>query len=263
MLPYEPEGHLALDGTDVLIASGEGDPYSSPEQVARLAEILSEAGATVTATTEPGAGHGLTQGDLLRLARWVRGLTALTNRGRYSVQAVGGARRHPPEHRGQRLQLGASTGGQRTPAAPTRSASAGPTRINSSPAGVSRASTARASSLHGSRLIRPRASSVPASRDTRLRLSPAALASADRRRHRSGAAPSRASSSRLGEAQAVARVELGVQQPRQLLVGLQQADPRLRMNARPCGDAVVADEIGGWRRGDGHAISRQSSGGAC
>jgi predicted esterase len=76
MLPYEPQRGLALDGTDVLIASGEGDPYSSPEQVQRLAELLSLAGATVTATMEPGAGHGLTQGDLLRLSRWVRDLTA-------------------------------------------------------------------------------------------------------------------------------------------------------------------------------------------
>jgi phospholipase/carboxylesterase len=76
MLPYEPEAPLALEGTDVLIASGEGDPYSSPEQVQRLAELLSEGGATVTATTEPGAGHGLTQGDLQHLARWARELTA-------------------------------------------------------------------------------------------------------------------------------------------------------------------------------------------
>jgi predicted esterase len=75
MLPYEPEGELALEGTDVLIASGEGDPFSSPAQVARLAEILSGAGAAVTATTEPGAGHGLTQGDLRRLALWFGDLT--------------------------------------------------------------------------------------------------------------------------------------------------------------------------------------------
>lgn len=75
MLPYEPESTPALSGTDVLVASGEGDPFSSAEQVARLVEILRAGGADVTATTEPGAGHGLTQNDLRRLAAWVARLT--------------------------------------------------------------------------------------------------------------------------------------------------------------------------------------------
>ena len=70
MLPYEPEGDLRLPGTDVLIAAGEGDPYSSPEQTRRLAEVLDTAGATVTAHLEPGAGHGLGTGDLRALAQW-------------------------------------------------------------------------------------------------------------------------------------------------------------------------------------------------
>jgi predicted esterase len=70
MLPYEPEGDLRLPGTDVLIAAGEGDPYSSPEQTRRLAEVLDTAGAAVTVHIEPRAGHGLGPGDLRALEQW-------------------------------------------------------------------------------------------------------------------------------------------------------------------------------------------------
>jgi phospholipase/carboxylesterase/glyoxalase family protein len=70
MLPYEPEGDLRLPGTDVLIAAGEGDPYSSPEQTRRLAEVLDTAGAAVTVHIEPRAGHGLGTGDLRALEQW-------------------------------------------------------------------------------------------------------------------------------------------------------------------------------------------------
>ena len=70
MLPYEPEGELSLPGTEVLIAAGEGDPYSSPEQTRRLAEVLDVAGANVTVHLEPRAGHGLGAGDLRALERW-------------------------------------------------------------------------------------------------------------------------------------------------------------------------------------------------
>jgi predicted esterase len=70
MLPYEPEGALTLPGTDVLIAAGEGDPYSSPEQTRRLAEVLSTGGANVTVHVEPRAGHGLGSGDLRALEQW-------------------------------------------------------------------------------------------------------------------------------------------------------------------------------------------------
>jgi predicted esterase len=76
MLPYEPDQIPELTGTDVLIESGERDPYSSGEQVARLTEILRAGGADVTTTVEPGAGHGLTQDDLRRLAAWVTKLTS-------------------------------------------------------------------------------------------------------------------------------------------------------------------------------------------
>jgi predicted esterase len=71
MLPYGPEPGLQLAGTDVLIAAGEGDPYSSPEQTARLAAVLREAGADVAVHVEPGAGHNLGQGDLATLSGWL------------------------------------------------------------------------------------------------------------------------------------------------------------------------------------------------
>ena len=76
MLPYEPDRIPDLTGTDVLIEAGERDPYSPAEQVARLTEILRAAGAEVTSTVQPGAGHGLTQDDLRRLAAWITKLTA-------------------------------------------------------------------------------------------------------------------------------------------------------------------------------------------
>ena len=74
MLPYEPESLPRLAGTDALIAAGEADPYSSPEQTRRLAEILHEAGAEVSVHLEPGAGHNLGPGDLRTLSEWVSGL---------------------------------------------------------------------------------------------------------------------------------------------------------------------------------------------
>jgi phospholipase/carboxylesterase len=75
MLPYEPDATPPLDGTDVLIAAGESDPYSSPAQTARLAEILAGAGAAVALHREPGAGHNLGPGDLSKLTEWVSALT--------------------------------------------------------------------------------------------------------------------------------------------------------------------------------------------
>jgi phospholipase/carboxylesterase len=76
MLPYEPEGDLRLDDTGVLIAAGEGDPYSSPQQTRRLAEVLGDAGATVSVHVEPGAGHGLGRGDLLALRSFLAELAS-------------------------------------------------------------------------------------------------------------------------------------------------------------------------------------------
>lgn len=74
MLPYEPEQTPDLSGTSVLIAAGEGDPFSSPEQTERLGEILAAGGAAVVTRTAPRAGHGLTQADLAETARWLDGV---------------------------------------------------------------------------------------------------------------------------------------------------------------------------------------------
>jgi phospholipase/carboxylesterase len=71
MLPYRPEEALTLSGTDVLIASGDADSYSSPEQVVELAELLAAGGAEVELVRQP-TGHGLVQGDLDALAAWLR-----------------------------------------------------------------------------------------------------------------------------------------------------------------------------------------------
>jgi phospholipase/carboxylesterase len=74
MLPYEPDHQPELANTDVLIAAGERDPYSSLDQVRRLEAILTAGGAQVTTNVEPGAGHGLTESDLARLAHWAQAL---------------------------------------------------------------------------------------------------------------------------------------------------------------------------------------------
>ncbi len=74
MLPYEPDELPQLGQTDVLIAAGESDPYSSADQTRRLAEVLGEGGADVKVHVEPGAGHNLGPGDLATLTDWVSGL---------------------------------------------------------------------------------------------------------------------------------------------------------------------------------------------
>jgi phospholipase/carboxylesterase len=73
MLPYRPDWPLDLAGTDVLIAAGDADPYSPPEQVAMLAEVLAAGGAEVELVRQA-TGHGLVQGDLDALATWLRPL---------------------------------------------------------------------------------------------------------------------------------------------------------------------------------------------
>jgi len=73
MLVYRPEEPIALPGTDVLIAAGDADPYSSPQQVQELSEVLAAGGAEVELVRQA-TGHGLVQGDLDVLAAWVAAL---------------------------------------------------------------------------------------------------------------------------------------------------------------------------------------------
>lgn len=69
-LPYEPATPPALDGTDVLIASGSRDPYVEPGKPERLADILSTGGARVTYRASD-TGHGLTDADLAATGDWL------------------------------------------------------------------------------------------------------------------------------------------------------------------------------------------------
>ncbi len=75
VLPYEPDSPPQLVGTDALICAGSRDPHASPAQTERLATVLAAAGAQVTVHVEPGAGHALTENDLLHTARWIAELT--------------------------------------------------------------------------------------------------------------------------------------------------------------------------------------------
>jgi phospholipase/carboxylesterase len=76
MLPYEPAHPPRLDTVDVFVAAGSHDAYSPAQQSARLVRLLRDGGARVTAHTEPGAGHGLTQNDVAQAAFWIAGVTA-------------------------------------------------------------------------------------------------------------------------------------------------------------------------------------------
>jgi phospholipase/carboxylesterase len=70
MVPLVPETLPELAGTRVLVASGEHDPFGSPENSAELIALLRRAGAEVTAHSEP-AGHELTHMTVEAAKRWL------------------------------------------------------------------------------------------------------------------------------------------------------------------------------------------------
>ncbi len=70
MVPFEPDTPVALNHTPVLLSSGRHDSIVPAEQVERLAGLLTEAGADVTAVWQP-AGHELSQGDVDAARRWL------------------------------------------------------------------------------------------------------------------------------------------------------------------------------------------------
>ncbi len=70
MVPFEPEELPNLERTRIWIAGGKQDPLIPPENAARLAELLSEAGAEVTARLFE-ADHGLTNVELVLAKRWL------------------------------------------------------------------------------------------------------------------------------------------------------------------------------------------------
>ena len=75
MLPYTPDANPDLAGVRVLVAAGEGDPFSSPEMTAALAGLLRDSGAAVEVSVQPG-GHQVGQGDFDVAQAWVAGLMA-------------------------------------------------------------------------------------------------------------------------------------------------------------------------------------------
>lgn len=74
MVPYEPEKPPRLSGVPVLIASGDIDPFGTPEEIERLRAILAAGGAKVTLHRET-AGHNLTRNDVEATRVWLEGIS--------------------------------------------------------------------------------------------------------------------------------------------------------------------------------------------
>lgn len=73
MVPLQDAPAGELSGTPVLILSGAGDPIVPPENAARLAEMLTKAGARVEHRTVSGS-HGLSQTDVDVATAWLEKL---------------------------------------------------------------------------------------------------------------------------------------------------------------------------------------------
>jgi phospholipase/carboxylesterase len=69
MIPFEPDGLPGLAGTKVLVSAGRQDPIVPPRLTERLVEILSSAGADVTARWYA-TGHGLSPQEIRDAAAW-------------------------------------------------------------------------------------------------------------------------------------------------------------------------------------------------
>jgi phospholipase/carboxylesterase len=70
MVPLAEPPPVDLTGTPVLILSGALDPIVPADNAARLAAILTQAGATVQHQTLP-TGHGLSQADVTLTKTWL------------------------------------------------------------------------------------------------------------------------------------------------------------------------------------------------
>ena len=71
MVPLSTPPAFRLDRTPVLILSGAADPIVPARNAARLAAMLSQAGADLRHETLR-TGHGLTQDDVVRAAAWLQ-----------------------------------------------------------------------------------------------------------------------------------------------------------------------------------------------
>ena len=69
MVPLIPDRLPDLENVPVFLAAGKRDPIVRPEQTAKLAELLREAGADVDLEWSAG-GHELTPGELTLAKRW-------------------------------------------------------------------------------------------------------------------------------------------------------------------------------------------------
>ena len=70
MVPFEPDAPVALKRTPVFLSNGRRDPIIPAAQAERLAALLREADADVTAVWQE-AGHELTQGDIAAAREWL------------------------------------------------------------------------------------------------------------------------------------------------------------------------------------------------
>lgn len=70
MLPFEPENIPALASTRVRLGAGRHDPIIAPENVSRLAQLLEQAGASVSLDWRE-AGHQLAPGEIEAAATWL------------------------------------------------------------------------------------------------------------------------------------------------------------------------------------------------
>ncbi len=73
MVPFQPEELPDLSGVGIWIAGGNQDPLIPRLNTERLAEMLNDAGAEVTAHFFE-AGHALTNTELVLAKRWLDAL---------------------------------------------------------------------------------------------------------------------------------------------------------------------------------------------
>jgi predicted esterase len=72
MVPIVPDPLPALQGTPVFMSNGRADSLIPAADAERLAELLRQAGATVTLQWQPG-GHQLTRQDVAQAQEWLAG----------------------------------------------------------------------------------------------------------------------------------------------------------------------------------------------
>lgn len=75
MVPLSDPPNVALGGKPVLLLSGQADPIVPASNSARLAALLSDAGAKVTHKVLP-AGHQLSQADVTLARDWISSVEA-------------------------------------------------------------------------------------------------------------------------------------------------------------------------------------------